>query len=936
MRRVRKESEENNEVHHLPGRQHGKRVGAPRSDLKNGTRLLAMVLATAIVAIRMAFPVNAVVTLSEAAFDPWSYTIVTFGDWQDDPSSSEGEHSTGPMAIGGNWTANTYSFSDARRPGASGMPQLLVEGEASGTVSGIGGDVYVKSFESISGSWDYENGYELVVTESLPVSPTSLRASITQLSNDIAAYASVPGNAINVSSTPWSTYLDVDDPNLNVFNIELKADMGAVYLNAPTTSQVVINVTNSGVVSAFPQLYLYNSSTNDYAQVSGEPMEIDKRLIWNLSAASEVQSSYNTLHGAILAPTALLKLEGGNSNGTIFVDSYYGSSEFHWSSFEGDLTFVNSTTEPTPTPTPIPTATSTPTPTPVDHIPQATDDSFTVQQDNVLTTENVLSNDNLGDEPTIVSSFDTTSAQGGTVTHSGNGIFVYTPETGFSGTDSFTYTIEDADGDTSTATVTITVTPNLLPLAVSDTFEAQSEITLTTGTVLANDTMGDADTIIIAYDQDSVENGTVWHVGGGVFEYTSDAGFTGTDTFTYTIEDADGDTSTATVTITVTAIDSQVDAVDDQFATQVDVPVSGSLIDNDIILTSSALISLDLDGLDGDVVLNTDGTFTFTPNPGFSGITTFRYTVTDANNNQDTATVTITVLGQSPTPIPTPGGVLGATPVPVNYPSINITVVPNKSVVGFGETVEYVMYVTNNGDADLTNVAVTDEVLDIYDYPIGDLSVGSTAVLTVSEVPQLAYVVLPSEAIPVLTVSVAKGTTINGAEEVTSRDDTRVDVINIVITVTSDETTVAPGAPITLIYVVTNEGSIDVTEVDLTDTNIGVVGYPIGGLKVGESVSVTSTVARGSEFISSTSPGVSVTSSPIATGSVSIDGGVTISSQASASIIISTVPSGTELVKTGEALNVYVRILGGLLMVVGAFMTKGATSKKRTTKYKRV
>jgi hypothetical protein len=441
---------------------------------------------------------------------------------------------------------------------------------------------------------------------------------------------------------------------------------------------------------------------------------------------------------------------------------------------------------------------------------------------------------------------------------------------------------------------------------------------------------------VSSFDTTSAQGGTVTHSGNGIFVYTPETGFSGTDTFTYTIEDADGDTSTATVTITVTAIDSQVDAVDDQFATQVDVPVSGSLIDNDIILTSSALISLDLDGLDGDVVLNTDGTFTFTPNPGFSGITTFRYTVTDANNNQDTATVTITVLGQSPTPIPTPGGVLGATPVPVNYPSINITVVPNKSVVGFGETVEYVMYVTNNGDADLTNVAVTDEVLDIYDYPIGDLSVGSTAVLTVSEVPQLAYVVLPSEAIPVLTVSVAKGTTINGAEEVTSRDDTRVDVINIVITVTSDETTVAPGAPITLIYVVTNEGSIDVTEVDLTDTNIGVVGYPIGGLKVGESVSVTSTVARGSEFISSTSPGVSVTSSPIATGSVSIDGGVTISSQASASIIISTVPSGTELVKTGEALNVYVRILGGLLMVVGAFMTKGATSKKRTTKYKRV
>jgi len=174
--------------------------------------------------------------------------------------------------------------------------------------------------------------------------------------------------------------------------------------------------------------------------------------------------------------------------------------------------------------------------------PQAVDDHNRTVVD-VPVSGWVLPNDT-GEGITVTSN---TDPGHGTVSVKPDGSYVYTPDKGWTGTDTFQYTITDKNGKTSTATVTIIVTGEAAaPLAVDDHYSTQVDVPVACP-VTSND---DGQQITVTSNTDPA-HGTVSVKPDGSCLYTPDKGWSGADTFQYTITDANGKTSTATVVIDV-------------------------------------------------------------------------------------------------------------------------------------------------------------------------------------------------------------------------------------------------------------------------------------------------------------------------------------------------------------------------------------------------
>ena len=98
-----------------------------------------------------------------------------------------------------------------------------------------------------------------------------------------------------------------------------------------------------------------------------------------------------------------------------------------------------------------------------------TPDAPTAQDDTVTVTPNtakiitVVGNDNDPDGDTLDITA-VTQGVNGSVAINGNGTVIYTPDPGFIGADSFSYTVNDGNGGTDTALVTVTVTPFATPV----------------------------------------------------------------------------------------------------------------------------------------------------------------------------------------------------------------------------------------------------------------------------------------------------------------------------------------------------------------------------------------------------------------------------------------------------------------------------------------
>ena len=178
-------------------------------------------------------------------------------------------------------------------------------------------------------------------------------------------------------------------------------------------------------------------------------------------------------------------------------------------------------------------------------------DSFEVSRNSTLNSLDVIANDFSIPGETLKILTAGPSLAGATLQVTADNKILYTPPSGFIGTDTFPYTVQSATGETSTANVTISV--NLFfedPKAIDDSFDVATNALSFPLNVLANDIEGRSGALsIISVTSPSLGGQVSIATGGQSLRYTPPRGLGDTETFSYTVADSSGKTSTAKVTL---------------------------------------------------------------------------------------------------------------------------------------------------------------------------------------------------------------------------------------------------------------------------------------------------------------------------------------------------------------------------------------------------
>ncbi|MBU6953421.1 tandem-95 repeat protein [Hahella sp. HN01] len=251
-----------------------------------------------------------------------------------------------------------------------------------------------------------------------------------------------------------------------------------------------------------------------------------------------------------------------------------------------------------------------------------------------------------------------TPSQGAAVVNAGK--IDYTPVAGFSGSDSFSYTVKDGQGALSNVAIVIVNVngSNVLPNAANDS-ATTDEDTAVDIAVLDNDT--DSDGVLQASTVTLIANAShgaaTVNATTGVIRYEPEENYHGADSFTYIVKDNGGSASNiATVAVTVNSVnDAPVAKNDAARILEVSahaINVLANDMDVDGVL-QSATVEIVAAPLHGVVNINVStGAVSYTPSSTFSGTDQFQYRVKDDSDAlSNTATVTLTTGSLNDAPL---------------------------------------------------------------------------------------------------------------------------------------------------------------------------------------------------------------------------------------------------------------------------------------------
>jgi large repetitive protein len=268
----------------------------------------------------------------------------------------------------------------------------------------------------------------------------------------------------------------------------------------------------------------------------------------------------------------------------------------------------------------------------------------TTTNDNISTVQglgisfNPVSNDTdpENDDLNIVS---ITQGTLGTASFSGNSI-LYTPNSGVTGTDTFTYTISDGvNNAVGTITMTISAAGNSPPVANDDSYTITEDIAGNFNPT-SNDTDPDANPITLV-SVGTTALGTT-SISGNTVTYNPNSNATGTETFTYTISDGITNSS-GNISVSITPVNDAPIANTDTLSTTINTTINLNPLVNDTDVESDPLsVTAATNGTSGDVTVVSSTSLQYTPSTGFTGTDSFTYTLSDGTNSV-TGTVNVTV-----------------------------------------------------------------------------------------------------------------------------------------------------------------------------------------------------------------------------------------------------------------------------------------------------
>ncbi|MBE3824031.1 tandem-95 repeat protein [Vibrio parahaemolyticus] len=505
-------------------------------------------------------------------------------------------------------------------------------------------------------------GVDAVNNDELNLKDLTISASVSDGVNPTASDSdSLIVNRVNDAPTVENAIADQElSEDFATYTIDLndafKDSDSALNFSVSGNSNVLVSIEN-GIATISPTADWNGSETLTFTATDPSGESISQRVDFTVASVADIVADKATVVED--TPTIIkvlgndtfegdgkvvsLDANNGPANGTVSVnpdgsvtytpnDNYHGTDSFTYIVTSGGVSE---------------SATVEVNVTPVNDAPVAKGDIATTQEDTAVTID-VLPNDTDIDGDTLRIDSASVPSDQGTV-EIVDGKLVFTPAENFNGNAEITYTVTDGSL-TDQATVKVTVNAvNDTPVVESNLADQTLAEDFTTYTIDLNTAFSDVDNVDgeLTFSVSGNSNVLV-SIENGIATISPTADWNGSETLTFTATDPSGESVSQTVDFTVAPV---VDIEADSADVVEDTPTIINVLGNDTFEGKDKVVSLDAENgpKNGTVIVNNDGTVTYTPDDNYVGEDTFTYIVTSGGVSESTTVeVNVTPVNDAP------------------------------------------------------------------------------------------------------------------------------------------------------------------------------------------------------------------------------------------------------------------------------------------------